>query len=163
MHYSLGGAALGHTSVGHVLSVRGSGRMCPGSSSSRSRFALTGILEPQGAVPQALTLLGGARFIAWRLRPPFLGECRRGPRHFWECRAYLGYCPAPGPTKKWLCAILVQLVGRKTNTDNLQAAWQYQNGISNCYIIPVFCIFVLLLLYICFHPLLLSACLHFDP
>ena len=43
MHYSLGAAGLGHTSVGHVLSVRGSGRVCPGSCGSRSRFDLTGI------------------------------------------------------------------------------------------------------------------------
>ena len=98
IHYSLEGAGLGHTSVGRVLSVRGSGRVCPGSSGSRSRFALTGILEPQGAVPRTLTLLEVTRFIAWRLRRTFLGECRRGPRHFDECRACLGYGPAPGPT-----------------------------------------------------------------
>ena len=47
---------------------------------------------------QALTLFGGARFIAWRLRRPSLGECRRGPRHFWSGRACLGHGLAPGPT-----------------------------------------------------------------
>ena len=57
-------------------------------------------LELQGAAPQVLTLLGGVRFIAWHLRRPFSGECRRGPRHFWECRARLGYGPAPGPILK---------------------------------------------------------------
>ena len=76
IHYSLGGAGLGHTSVGTVLSVLGSGEVCPGSCGSRLRFALTGILKPQGDVPQPLTLFGGARFIAWRWRCPFLGECR---------------------------------------------------------------------------------------
>ena len=50
MHYSLGGSGLGHTSVGRVLSVRGSGRLCPGSSGSRSRWTLTGILVPRGGI-----------------------------------------------------------------------------------------------------------------
>ena len=50
------------------------------------------------AVPQALTLLGGARFITWRLSYPFLEECRWGPMHFWECRACVGYDAAYGPT-----------------------------------------------------------------
>ena len=50
MHYSQGSAGLGHSSVGCVLSVCGSGRVCPSSSSSRPRFALTGIPDPQGAV-----------------------------------------------------------------------------------------------------------------
>ena len=54
--------------------------------------------EPQGTVPQVLTLSGGARFIAWLLRRPFLRGCWRGPRHLWECLACLGYGPAPGPT-----------------------------------------------------------------
>ena len=39
-------------------------------------------LEPLGAVHQALTLLGGARFITWRLGRSFSGECCWGPRHF---------------------------------------------------------------------------------
>ena len=35
---------------------------------------------------------------------PFLGECRRGPRHFWDCRARVGSGPEPGPIlKKALC------------------------------------------------------------
>ena len=54
--------------------------------------------------PRALTHLGGVRFIAWRLRRPFLGKCRRGPRYFWECRAYMGYSLAPESTlNKALC------------------------------------------------------------
>ena len=53
--------------------------------------------------PQALTLLGGVRFIAWRLKRPFLGEYRRISRHL-GCRARLGYTPAPETTfKKALC------------------------------------------------------------
>ena len=38
----------------------------------------------KGPSPQVLTLFGGVRFTAWRLRRPSLGECRRGPRHFWS-------------------------------------------------------------------------------
>ena len=75
---------LGHTSVGRVdryTDLAG----CPGSAGCRSRpsdmnscrqafmfgRAKTGILEPQGSVPQTLTLLRGARFVAWRQRCPF--------------------------------------------------------------------------------------------
>ena len=61
-------------------------------------------LEHQGSVPQALTLLGGVRFIVWHLRRSFLEECRWGPRHFWSHRACLGYGPMLGSTlKKALC------------------------------------------------------------
>ena len=48
--------------------------------------------------PQALPLLVRVRLIAWRLRNPFLGECRWVPRHFWSHRVSLGHDPAPGPT-----------------------------------------------------------------
>ena len=61
------------------------------------------ILERQGTVSEGFYPPRGwawARFIAWRLRRTFLGECRRGPRHLWECRACLRYVPRPGPTKK---------------------------------------------------------------
>ena len=78
------------------LSVHRSGRVCLGSSGSRSRPSdidsgkpafISGTPRPasssfRGASPQALTFLEGARFIAWRLKHLFLGECRRGPRHF---------------------------------------------------------------------------------
>ena len=68
-----------------------------------------------GLSPRALTLLGGPSFITWYLRCPFLGECQWGPRHFWKCqlmgprhcweyRPCLGYCPVPRPTlKKAMC------------------------------------------------------------
>ena len=77
----------------------GSGGLCSG---CRSRSTLTSILEPQETVSQALTLLGVARFIAWRLKRPFLGECRRSSRHFWSRQACLGYSPTPRPTQKTL-------------------------------------------------------------
>ena len=57
-------------------------------------------LSLRGLSPQDSTLFGGARSIAWCLRRPSLGECRRGLRDFWECRAHLGYGPASGPTLK---------------------------------------------------------------
>ena len=38
---------------------------------------------------QALICSVGACFIAWRVRCPYLGECRRGPRHIWNRRACL--------------------------------------------------------------------------
>ena len=47
------------------LGLHGSGWVCPDWSGSWSRCTFTGILEPQGAVPQALTLLGVVGFIAW--------------------------------------------------------------------------------------------------
>ena len=91
----------------------GSGRMChvpgcggrprlPGAGAGEawhSRSAAeTDIPRASGNRPQVLTLIGRARFI------PFLGGCRRGLRHFWECRRCLGYGPAPRPTlKKTLC------------------------------------------------------------
>ena len=90
------------------------------------------LLEPQEAVPQALTLSRGAMLITWRLRHPSLGECRRGLRHFWECQGYLGYSPAPGHTLKRPCATLVLLVGRTTNTNegrskkSLRTRWRFQ-------------------------------------
>ena len=40
-----------------------------------------------------LTLSGGASVIAWCMRCPSLGECRRGSRPFWNCRASVGYGP----------------------------------------------------------------------
>ena len=58
----------------------------------------------RGPSPQALTLMGGARFNAWCLKRPSLRECRRGLRCFWECPTRLGPGPTPGPTlKKALC------------------------------------------------------------
>ena len=55
--------------------------------------AKTGAPRASGAVPQALTLFEGAKFITRCLRWPFLGECWLCPSHFGECQAYL--CPDP--------------------------------------------------------------------
>ena len=73
-------------------------------------------LWPQGSIPQALTLIGRVRLIAWCMRRPSLGECQRGPGYFSKCRARVGCGPAPGPTLKRPCAIIIRLVGQKTNT-----------------------------------------------
>ena len=56
-------------------------------------------IEHQGSSPHALTLLEG------------VGECQRGPGHFWECQAHLGYSPASGPTLKKPSTTLVRMVG----------------------------------------------------
>ena len=102
MHYSLGGAGLGRNSVGCVLLVRRSGWVCSGSSGSRSKSTLTGILEPQEAAPPVLTLLGGSGFVAWRMGCFFIVKWRRGSRHFWSCWACLGYGLHLDPPKKGL-------------------------------------------------------------
>ena len=68
-------------------------------------------------LPQALSLSGGARFIARRQWCLVLEEYRLSPRHFREYRPYMGNGPATGPIfKKRLCATLIRLVGRATNT-----------------------------------------------
>ena len=84
-----------------------------------SRVLRPVLLKPQGAVPQALTLPGGVRFIALCQRCPFLRECRRGSRHFWNHRAYLGNGPEPGfhNKKKAFCHTRAY-VKRSTNTEN---------------------------------------------
>ena len=74
------------------------------------------LLEPQVVVHRDLTLFRCARFITWRLRQLFLGECQRGPRHLWECWACLGYGLVPVLTLKKPCSTFVRLVRRTTNT-----------------------------------------------
>ena len=73
----------------------------------------------RGPSPQALTLFGGVGFIARRLRPPWKGECRRGPRHFWKLPLVLGFGPATGPTLKTALCHIRTLVGRRINTARL--------------------------------------------
>ena len=70
-------AGLGHTSVGGVGRFTDLVRCVLARLTGRSRFALTGNLEPQGAVPtpKALTLHGGPRLLPYRLRRPFLEVC----------------------------------------------------------------------------------------
>ena len=76
-------------------------------------------LEPQGALPQALTFFGSVRLITWRLRHLFffLEKCWQDLRHFWSHRVCLGYSLVPGPTLKRPCDVFVRLVGRTTNTN----------------------------------------------
>ena len=50
--------------------------------------------------PSSQAYLGKIWFIIWRLRCLFLGECQRGPRHFYSHRAFLGNDPRPGPNFK---------------------------------------------------------------
>ena len=54
---------------------------------------LTHSSNPRRPFSEALILSRWARFIAWRLRRPFFGKCRLGPRHFCVRQACLGYGP----------------------------------------------------------------------
>ena len=73
-------------------------------------------LWPQGAVPPGFNPLRRG----WVYRPapeaPRKGECRRGPRHFWNCLSRLGFGPATGPTLKTALCHIRTLVGRRINT-----------------------------------------------
>ena len=73
-------------------------------------------LWPQGAFPPGFNPLRRG----WVYRPapeaPRKGECRRGPRHFWNCLSRLGYGPATGPTLKTALCHIRTLVGRRINT-----------------------------------------------
>ena len=108
------------------------------------------------AFPSALNLLLGVRFTAWYVRRPNLEECRRSSRHFWECRACLGYGNVSGSTLKRPCATLTRLVGRATNTVDL-ISWlifgltllrldiehfdPFVNSLVNCLSLIVLCLF----------------------
>ena len=78
------------------------------------RCVKTSILEPQEAIQQTLTLLRGARLIAWSLRGMLTGY-----------EAFLMLLGVSGlrPPKTRPCATLIQLVGRTTNTDFLPIEW----------------------------------------
>ena len=69
-------------------------------------------LWPQGAVPPGFNPLRRG----WVYRPapeaPRKGECRRGPRHFWNCLSRW----ATGPTLKTALCHIRTLVGRRINT-----------------------------------------------
>ena len=76
----------------------------------------------RGAVPQALTLLGGVRFIARRLRHSVLRECRQKPEEFSEPPGVSGPKPyRPVPPKNRPCDTLNCSEGRTTNTDSTLA------------------------------------------
>ena len=70
-------------------------------------------LSRHAASYQALSPLGGARFIAWRLC--FLGECRRDTRHFGAA----GCVGARAPLYKRPCAVRACLVGRRMSIENI--------------------------------------------
>ena len=98
--------------------------------------------------PQALTLLGEARFITWRLRCPFFGECHWGLRHFWSCWACLDYSPAPRPTeKKALCHTrLVSGTNDKYWLPPSSRTWQFRTDTTTCctntlFFLYMFCLF----------------------
>ena len=145
MHFSLGGTGLGRTWVGRVLSVRGSGRVCPGSSGRWLKCTLTGILESHRAILQALTIIGGAGFITWCLTRLFFRGMPTGPDAFLELQGVSELWPCVRNHQKSHCTTFIQLVVPATNTDNLQAVRQYRKNIPNCCITLVLCIFVLLL------------------
>ena len=84
-------------------SVHRSGRVCPGSAEGRSRRTSTGVLEPHGVDPQALTLLGGATFITWRLRRPFYGNVNGVRGIFGDTGRAWATAQRPDPPKKALC------------------------------------------------------------
>ena len=88
--------------------------------------AETSILEPQGPSLQALTLFGGARFIAWL---PNFGECRRGPRHFGAAVRVWVTTLCTNPSKKSLCKRF--LVGGTYDNYRLHPScqtWQFSDG-----------------------------------
>ena len=93
----------------------------------------------RGLSLQVLTLSARARFIIWRLRWPFLEECKQDPKYFWKCRACVGYGPAPGPTLKRHCAALTGLVGYSLNTPrwsnnpfSCQSGTEKRRPVLNC-------------------------------
>ena len=71
------------------------------------------------AVPQALTLLGEARFIARRLKCLFLEECRRSPSHFWSRRGCLGF----GICILYICSLIVIYLFQPTSLVGVSSFW----------------------------------------
>ena len=73
-------------------------------------------LSPQGVIPPNFN--PPRRGYVYRLAPeaPCKGECRWGPRHFWNCWTRLGYSPVTGPRLKMALCHTRTLVGRMTNT-----------------------------------------------
>ena len=101
-------ACMGHISSGHVP----------------FRTVWSGVshhwiyLWPQGTVPsQALTLLGGVRFIAWHLWCPKKGNAN-------GARGIFCLADASGPTLKTALYHTCSLVGCMTNIANMDVARQ---------------------------------------
>ena len=126
-------------------SVHGSGRVCLGPSGSRSRCCLTGILGPHGALPQALTHLGEARFIALGLRYPFFRGMPTGPEALLGLPRVSGLWSWVRTHLKKPCAILVGSMGRMTNTDFIPAVKLDRFGrtllYKHFYFVYMFCLF----------------------
>ena len=92
-------------------------RLVPAKPSICAMWLRLALLGPQGPFLQVLNCFRGARFIAWGLKHPFFGEIRRGPRHFWNRRACLGYRAVAGSqVKKALYHTLAQW-DAQTNTE----------------------------------------------
>ena len=96
-----------------------------------------------GGHPKALTLLGGAGYIAWYLRHSFLGECRGNFLRQWTC---LGLGSAPGSTKKALCHTRpVGWTYDKYRLPSSSRTWQFPTNSStsctNTYFIYMFGLF----------------------
>ena len=100
-------------------SVHGSCWVCPGSGSGQLRLpdygfqeagihvtrTKNGIIEPQGATAEALTLSWGARFITWCLRCPFVGNYDGAPGIFGVAGRIWATALDSDPPKKPLCYI----------------------------------------------------------
>ena len=61
---------------------------------------MVNFLEPQGAVTPGFNALRRGKVYSLVPEAPFLGECRRGPRHFWSRQTRVVYGLAPRPTSK---------------------------------------------------------------
>ena len=74
------------------------------------------MLRASGGRPPGFNLPRRGRVYRMAPEAHLLRECRRGTWQFWDWLARVGSDPAPGPTLKKPCAILVPLVGQRTNT-----------------------------------------------
>ena len=84
MHYSLGITGLGHTLVGHVGRYMDLVECVLVPVAACQGVPWPASLSLRGPFPQALTLLEGARFIAWYLRCSLFKGMQTGPEAFLE-------------------------------------------------------------------------------
>ena len=121
-HTSAGRVAIGANRVECVLFLATVGHWSRRSTASMSFGGHWHTRWTSRDSPQALTLLGGARFTAWHLRHPFLRNTDR-------VRSILGesglWCCAQSHLKKRPCAALVRLVGRTANTNMKVSGYTY--------------------------------------
>ena len=66
------------------------------------------------STPLAITHLGGARFLAWRMKRSFSGECRLGLKYFMLARRVWATVLRLDPLKTRPCATLARLAGNGT-------------------------------------------------